>query len=387
MSLWRLVHIGPFIALFVTFVCYCVAVIDSYLWLFPLHTSKFGIWNLIILTIWLALILRNFFFAVLLGPGFVPLEWTPDDKDDEKYLQYCFICKGYKPPRAHHCRACKRCVMKMDHHCPWINTCCGHQNHTNFVLFLFFAPVGCIHALIVCIFTLLYQLLWRAEMYQYAVAPVHFGVNAFFLNIIACGLAFGTIVAVGVLFAQQLKIIITNKTGIEQWIIDKAEERTGQGAPPFTYPYDLGYKKNLSQIINWNCRPEGSGYSWPVVEGCTNLTLSIEQLEQKREKRKRTVLFLVKESYSGWWCPCTKGLCTCIRIPISDEPRIRLEVGDKIEVTRGSHYWLYGNKVLSETESNEGKRVRGWFPRRCVLRLSPPRAMPNDTDENTKKKD
>ena len=42
-----------------------------------------------------------------------------------------------------------RCVMKMDHHCPWINTCCGHLNHGNFCLFLVFAPFGCIHA--VCI--------------------------------------------------------------------------------------------------------------------------------------------------------------------------------------------------------------------------------------------
>lgn len=44
-----------------------------------------------------------------------------------------------------------RCVMKMDHHCPWINTCCGHFNHANFTYFLFFAPCGCIHALTILI--------------------------------------------------------------------------------------------------------------------------------------------------------------------------------------------------------------------------------------------
>ena len=31
----------------------------------------------------------------------------------------------------------------------WINTCCGHKNHASFVYFLFFAPLGCIHASIV----------------------------------------------------------------------------------------------------------------------------------------------------------------------------------------------------------------------------------------------
>lgn len=37
------------------------------------------------------------------------------------YLQYCSVCEGYKAPRSHHCRKCGRCVMKMDHHCPWLN--------------------------------------------------------------------------------------------------------------------------------------------------------------------------------------------------------------------------------------------------------------------------
>ena len=41
-----------------------------------------------------------------------------------------------------------RCVTKMDHHCPWINSCVGHANHASFVRFLFFVPFGCIHGVI-----------------------------------------------------------------------------------------------------------------------------------------------------------------------------------------------------------------------------------------------
>ena len=42
-----------------------------------------------------------------------------------------------------------RCVMKMDHHCPWINVCVGHHNHAAFTRFVFYTPLGCLHASLV----------------------------------------------------------------------------------------------------------------------------------------------------------------------------------------------------------------------------------------------
>lgn len=27
---------------------------------------------------------------------------------DIQYLQFCIVCQGYKAPRSHHCRKCKR---------------------------------------------------------------------------------------------------------------------------------------------------------------------------------------------------------------------------------------------------------------------------------------
>jgi hypothetical protein len=33
--------------------------------------------------------------------------------------RWCATCLNWKPDRAHHCREIGRCVMKMDHFCPW----------------------------------------------------------------------------------------------------------------------------------------------------------------------------------------------------------------------------------------------------------------------------
>ncbi|KAF9414775.1 hypothetical protein HW555_007407 [Spodoptera exigua] len=87
-----------------------------------------------------------FLQSLLEGPGFVPLGWKPENEEDTHNLQFCTVCNGFKAPRSHHCRKCGYCVKKMDHHCPWINCCVGHNNHGYFTLFLISAVLGCFHA-------------------------------------------------------------------------------------------------------------------------------------------------------------------------------------------------------------------------------------------------
>jgi hypothetical protein len=66
----------------------------------------------------------------------------------EKSWSICQKCEMYRPPRAHHCRICKRCIRKMDHHCPWINNCVGEDNQKFFIQFLVYVAVICLYTVI-----------------------------------------------------------------------------------------------------------------------------------------------------------------------------------------------------------------------------------------------
>lgn len=57
--------------------------------------------------------------------------------------RYCHLCKCIKPPRAHHCSVLGRCVLNMDHYCPWMATTVGYGNYRHFVLFLVYMFASC----------------------------------------------------------------------------------------------------------------------------------------------------------------------------------------------------------------------------------------------------
>lgn len=330
------------------------------------------------------------------GPGYLPSNWHPDNASDEQYLQFCDTCKGYKAPRSHHCRKCGHCVMKMDHHCPWINNCVGHFNHGHFIGFLFFAVLGCAHATVTLSMTLFYGL--NRSWYRYYGSgrepDVILTIWSLLIVMFALGLAIGVVLAVGALLYFQTRSIWRNQTGIEDWILEKADYRRRELKEKFLNPYHLGRRKNLRQVLTLTCMPNGDGIDWQMRDGAHKYDLTIEQLEQKADKRQRTREYKIMRPYSGSWFPLWgQGFAVACRPPCTDEPRIFLSKGDVVKVTRWKRYWLYGDKVLSdlggtgdaiglvqnisEAHQNNGhnsfgpkdKRIRGWFPRQCAVEL------------------
>lgn len=84
----------------------------------------------------------TFYQLACSDPGFI---YFDDNQPLEcQNLFFCSICQHYIPIRAGHCKKCNKCVLRKDHHCPFLNTCIGMNNHFYFLLYLFFESIFCI---------------------------------------------------------------------------------------------------------------------------------------------------------------------------------------------------------------------------------------------------
>ena len=59
------------------------------------------------------------------------LEASTSPKPPPQVKRLCRRCKSFKPARAHHCSICRRCIIKMDHHCPWVNNVSSRNERSN----------------------------------------------------------------------------------------------------------------------------------------------------------------------------------------------------------------------------------------------------------------
>jgi len=187
-------------------------------------------------------IVYNYFMAVISRARPPPLE--PQGGCDFTDCKRCFKCPGTpcKPARTHHCKICKSCVAKMDHHCPWIHNCVGQHNYHNFFLFLVF--LAC-----------------TALLFSIGLVPqgiqslVYFaGYSAFVpekpIEVIA-----GSVVSILVLIALtsfsgfHSVLLWTNQTTIEYMKNGPARRTAKKLGVPFKSEYDQGWQANIQAVF------------------------------------------------------------------------------------------------------------------------------------------
>ena len=154
--------------------------------------------------------------------------------------KFCYSCNYPKPPRSHHCSACERWVLKMDHHWNWISNWVGYRNHKFFVLMLFY------YIITLALFLGL-TITMLCTYYVYQILIVTIIVGLIFLHILR-------------IFVRQIRLIRQNMTSVEELLVDPS-------------PFDFGVWENVKQVMGENYwlwpipirqKLPGTGYSFDV---------------------------------------------------------------------------------------------------------------------------
>ncbi|KAA8516409.1 hypothetical protein F0562_016702 [Nyssa sinensis] len=231
-------------------------------------TSSPGIMNAVVFTAVALMCIFNYSVAIFTDPGRVPSTFVPDIEDAENPiheikrksgdLRYCQKCSHYKPPRAHHCRVCRRCVLRMDHHCIWMNNCVGHANYKVFFVFIVYAVIACIYSLVLLVGSLTIDDEKDEQQSEGSFRTVY---------VISGLLLVPLSLALSVLLGWHIYLILRNKTTIEYHEGVRAMWLAEKGGDVYSHPYDLGVYENLilllgPNILCWLCptsRYIGSG--------------------------------------------------------------------------------------------------------------------------------
>ena len=72
-------------------------------------------------------------------------------RDSFRNCAYCIKCDDVKPFGTSHCSTCNKCIVDLDHHCPFLQNCVGKHNVRAFTCFCLWCSLGCALAFVVAI--------------------------------------------------------------------------------------------------------------------------------------------------------------------------------------------------------------------------------------------
>ncbi|EGN98546.1 hypothetical protein SERLA73DRAFT_183607 [Serpula lacrymans var. lacrymans S7.3] len=187
--------------------------------------------------------------------------------DDMSPSKWCRKCWAPRPDRAHHCSICDRCVLKMDHHCPWLGSkCVGHRTYPAFLHFIF-----SVTALATYIGTVSGFAFWFSINNPFsidAVTPIH----ELFMTF--AGVAISLVM--GSFLVYHMYLVSTNQTTLESMSpfvllrhLPPLPASLRLSEPPLEHElsynqrklvksahksvrlYDVGWKQNWAQVFGW----------------------------------------------------------------------------------------------------------------------------------------
>ncbi|KAH9520083.1 Palmitoyltransferase zdhhc16a [Bulinus truncatus] len=280
-------YIGPIMVTLVVLLTTMVVMV-FYICIFPhIYYQKDIFWSgfHLFFSHWLLVnIVFNYVMAAFTNPG------QPAQHVSE-VVSICKKCVAPKPPRTHHCTICAKCVLKMDHHCPWLNNCVGFYNHCYFFQFVFYMWFGTVYTslagydvfkqhffgnkeLIVPAFFFPINMAYhfwtdtdKKETYSNMSIPVSFDSNklindeddeikatlegqfmhsAIILQFILCA---GVAVALALLGVWHARLISRGETSIEQHINSKERARLKKKNIIYKNPYNFGIINNWKLFL------------------------------------------------------------------------------------------------------------------------------------------
>ncbi|KAF7337106.1 Palmitoyltransferase [Mycena venus] len=278
--------VGPF---FVTFavilislgtVCFFDVIMPNLMW--PLISGPICV--LIALNLWM-----HYFYVITIPPGFAEdppvdlsqngaqnsifwaskksprrgelsgVRWSNEIVITRAAVTKCRKCGQQKPERTHHCRICKRCVLKYDHHCPVrpascsvraliysfalcrVNQCVGLHNERHFVMFMAYLIIACVS---LCVTGFPHVLQALGYGYPYDLDwPHHVPQMAFILIYI---LAIVMALAVGIMCSFHLWTVAHGETTVESQDHEIYRRMAKSRNETFVNSYDLGSVLHLS---------------------------------------------------------------------------------------------------------------------------------------------
>lgn len=167
----------------------------------------------------------------------VEMEISVMQRSVQGAIRYCDKCEAVKPDRSHHCSVCGMCVLKMDHHCPWVNNCVAFNNYKFFLLFLGYALIYCIY-LAACVFR--YFVLFWTDGLKNTGASEGSGkfhiLFLFFVSVMFC-------ISVSSLFWYHVYLVLRNRSTLEQFRAPYFAGGPDEGG------WSLGKRNNFQEVF------------------------------------------------------------------------------------------------------------------------------------------